>query len=299
MSRSPIEHVRDWFDAADPGAVRRMHGARVVMAALATFVTLEGAQTLLGEPRITGAVTYGVFAAFVGGLTISDQRRRDRAMTLALSVPALAAAATLAALTEPVPALPAVVLLVLVFFAFAARRAGLRAGELALITTTGMYFATGTGMTFADLPVFVAAAAVGVAWLAAWQFVLLPYDPARSIRSATRAYADRIAGIVARVSALVGDPHPGGTGSSSGLPTSSADGLARELRRAQLTRRVVEAQFPGARAPGGWTSYELTRMQVALYDAELGASQMVDGCSDRDALATIKAKKQLMKKRKA
>jgi hypothetical protein len=280
-----LARARDWLEAADPGGVRRRHGVRTLLAALATILMLLGVPLLLGRTPSPGVVLFGVEAAFVCALVVSDPRRHDRAITLGWSVPVLAAAATLAALSEPVRFLSSAVLLALIFLAFAARRAGMRAGELAVLATMGMYFAIGAGATVAELPWFVVAAGVGIAWLAAWELVLLPYDPIRSIRSSARAYAGRIASVVAGASALL---RASGAG-----PDARADGsirdLARHLRLAELTRRVIETQFPGARAPGGWTSQELTRFRVALYDAELGAGQLVEGCTDAHVLSAIPA----------
>jgi len=281
---SLLARARDLLGAADPGGVRRAHGARTVLAVLVTFLTLEGLLTILGEPRITGAINFGVVAVFIDALAVSDPRRRDRTITLAWSVPVFAAVVALAAVTEPIRYLSSMVLLALVFLAFAARRFGLRAGELAIVAATGTYFADGAGVTFGDVPRFAAAAAVGVAWLALWELVLLPYDPVRSIRAATRSYAARIAWVVAGVSTRVGGSDPAG---SAGGEASARERLDRDLRRVRLTRRVIEAQFPGARAPGGWTAGELTRLQVALYEAELGAGQMVEGTADRGALTAM------------
>jgi hypothetical protein len=259
-----------------------------VLAAIATFLTLEGVQAVLGGQRVAGLVVYGVLAAFICALVVTDPRRRDRAISLTWSVPALAVAASLAALSEPIRLLPSLVLLVLIFLAFAARRAGLRAGELAVVTTMGTYFASSVGPSLADVPWLAAAAGVGVAWLALWELALLPYDPVRSIRRAARAYAARVATVVSGVAALLAVPDGENTGEPARAGASDAAGrLARELRLAQLTRRVIEAQFPGARAPGGWSSKELTRLQVALYEAELGAGQMMEGCADPGALVSM------------
>jgi uncharacterized membrane protein YccC len=275
VTRSPIRRATGWLEAADPGGVRRRHGVRTVVAAIATYATLQAVLALTGG-SVHGMAGYGVLAAFICALAIADPDRRDRAVTLAWCVPAFVVATSLAAVSEPVRFLPSAVLLGLVFCAFGARRLGMRAGELAVVTTMGTYFAIGAGVTVPDLGWFVVAAFAGIGWFVLCQLVLIPYDPVRSVRAAVRGYAARLAEVVGGVSESVA-----GTG--------SAAVLARGLRRAQLTRRVIEAQFPGARARGGWTAEELTQLQVALYEAELGASQMVDGCADSEALAIMPA----------
>jgi uncharacterized membrane protein YccC len=290
ISTSPVARARDWLDAADPGTVRRAHGIRTVLAALSTLLSLEVVFALAGKPQVAGLILYAVFASFIAALVVADPRPRDRAITLAWSVPAFAVATALAALAEAVRFLPSVLLLVLIFVAFAARRAGVRAGELAVLLAMGTYFAGGFHPSLADVPWLTITAAVGVAWLALWQLVLVPYDPVRSIRAAARAYGVRIADVVAGISEALRERDTGGTDvRPDRAPADKAGALARQLRLVQLTRRVIEAQFPGARAPGGWTSEELTRFQVALYEAELGAAQMVDSCADGDVLRAMPA----------
>lgn len=297
MTRSPIARVRDWLDAADPGGVRRTQGARTVLAALATLAILK-ALSLLGVTPSAGSIGFGVLAAFLCGMIVGDPLRRDRAITLGWAVPVFALGATLAALSEPVKFLPSIVLLALIALAFIARRAGRRPTELAVLLAMGTYFAEGGSATLDSLAWFVAAAALGVAMFAFCLLVLLPYDPARAIIGAARAYAVRIADVVTRVAAIVRDPSVDAAGlgavattvAGPGSPASQEDeGLARRLRMARLTRRVMEAQLPGARAPEGWTATQITRLQVALYEAELGASQLVDGCADRESLAATPA----------
>lgn len=281
--RDLLARTRDWLDAADPGGVRRKHGLRTVLAALSTFTSLWALRFALdGSPKARPLV-FAVVTLFVCALAISDPRRRDRAGTLALSVPVLALAVVLAALAEPYFLAPSLLLLVLVFASFAARRFGRRIAELAMVLVTGAYFAIGSSVETDDILWFVAAAAVGIAWLAAWQLVLIPYDPVRSIKSATRSYGARLSTVLSHVARIV----EAGGATSGGDP--SGDEVVRALRKVRLARRVLEAQLPGARAPGGWSTHDLTRLQVALYEAELGAVQLVDAAADANALETMPA----------
>ena len=290
LRRSPLRRARDWLDAADPGAIRRTQGARTVMAALATLLTLR-ALPAFGLDPAAGSVSYGVLAVFFCGMAIVDPLRRDRAITLGWAVGAFAAAALLAGLTEPIRFLPSILLLVLIALVFLARRAGRRASELAVLLAMGTYFADGGNVTLTTLPWFVAAATIGVAWFAVVLLVVLPYDPVRAIRGATRAYGARIADVVASAAAAVREPLADGSAPGTATESAAADvtagSLARRLRLTKLTRRVMEAQLPGARAPGGWTADQVKRLQIALFEAELGATQLVDGCEDRLALAAM------------
>ena len=55
--------------------------------------------------------------------------------------------------------------------------------------------------------------------------------------------------------------------------------LNRRLRQLKLSRRAIESQFPGALAPGGWRREQIGQLQLALYAAEQGLVQMVDGAA--------------------
>jgi uncharacterized membrane protein YgaE (UPF0421/DUF939 family) len=281
--RRLIARSRDWLDAADPGAVRRKHGTRTVLAALTAFVSLWALRLVFdGSPK-PRTLVFAVVTLFVCALAVSDPRRRDRATTLGLCVPVLALAVVLAALAEPYFLVPSLLLLALVFTSFAVRRLGRRPAELAMVLVTGAYFAIGSGVAADDIVWFVAAAAVGIGWLAAWQLVLIPYDPVRSIKSATRSYGARLSTVLSHVARMV---EAGGAKSGTG---PSGNEVVRALRKVRLARRVLEAQLPGARAPGGWSTHDLTRLQVALYEAELGAVQLTDAAADAEALEKMPA----------
>ena len=73
---------------------------------------------------------------------------------------------------------------------------------------------------------------------------------------------------------------------SPGDETRTKD-LNRRLRQLKLSRRAIESQFPGALAPGGWGREQIGQLQLALYAAEQGLVQMVDGAGQRTQLAAI------------
>ena len=61
-------------------------------------------------------------------------------------------------------------------------------GRAVLVLTMGLYFAEGSGVTWGNLAWFLFAAVAGVVSLWLWQFVLLPYDPRRSLRNSVQAF---------------------------------------------------------------------------------------------------------------
>ncbi len=272
-----------WLEAADPGAVRRERGAQATLAAVSTWLTLRLLIGAVAGHLMPQVSLFGVTACFVCALVVADPRRTDRAVTFLCSALVFAAVATLAALIAGLDLLVPAMLLVFVFLTFAVRRRGLRAGELALVATMGLYFAGANGVTTDDLPWFVAASAIGVAWLAAWQLVLLPYDPRRSIASAGRAFSRRSGDLVATCAGIVrraSDP--------AGLAALEPE-LRRRRRQVRLSREVIESQFPGVLAPRGWTHERVRKLNVTLYDAELGLGQIADACTQPAALAAIPA----------
>jgi hypothetical protein len=278
-----------WLETEDPGAVRRRRGARAALATLCAWLTLRAITGIVADPPPLTVAFYGVVACFVCSLAIADPRRRDRIVALAGSAVALGFAAALAAGAGRPSGVSALVLLGLVFLTFAARRRSLLTAELALVATMGVYFADVSDVRVVDVPWFAAAAAIGVGWVAAWQLLLLPYDPAAAIVAAGRAFAHRAADLVVAVEQVLGGP---ATDAASAGPAASGAPLPKLERRmvqVRASRLVIESQFPGALAPRSWTRDRLQLLQVAFYEAELGLRLLVDACGDPDALAAIPA----------
>ena len=285
MIRGTVAALSDRLDAADPGAVRRYHAARAALAALTAWLALHLVFLEIIHRPMPAAGLFAVVVCFVNALIIADPRRAERQRTLALSFAATALGLIIASLLHGTgwPALAA--LLVLIFASYAVRPRGPRAGELVLVLTMSLYFAEGSGVTWSGLPWFLLAAATGVASFWLWQFVLLPYDPRRSLRSSIRslyrATADAVAAVVV---ALESAPTP-------------ADALTMREGPA-ATSQTSEAQPPGHRrqpspacsAPGAGAQAQVARLQVALYNTEQGLALMVEGAAQRSDLSQVPAK---------
>ena len=271
----------DWLEAADPGALRRHHAARAALASLTAWLIVHLVIGWVAGKPMPAVGLYAVTMCFVGALVIVDSSRADRQRTQLLSIATAAVALILASLLRGSGALYSAVLLALIFVSYAARRRGLRLGELALVLTMCLYFAGGSGVTWGNLAWFLFAVVIGVVSLWLWQFVLLPYDPRRSLRNSVQAFYRRAAALVAAVDAgLETTPAPASA-------ASVAKDLTRRLRHVKLSRRVIEDQFPGVLAPGGWTPAQLSQLQLALFNTEQGLTRMVAGANDPAQLAGI------------
>ena len=265
----------DWLDAADPGALRRYHAARAALASLTAWLTVHLVVGRLADRPMPAVGLYAVSICFIGALVIVDARRAERQVTQLLSIAMVAVALVLASLLSGSGMLYSAVLLVLIFASYAVRQRGLRPGELVLVLTMSLYFAQGSGVTWGNLAWFLFAAATGVFSLWLWQFVLLPYDPRRSLRNSVQAFYRRAASLVGAVGAgLESAPAPVQAAANQG---STEKDLARRLRQVKLSRRVIEDQFPGALAPGGWSQAQLSQLQLALFNTEQGLARMVAG----------------------
>lgn len=273
----------DWLDAADPGALRRLHAGRTAMAALTAWLAMRMVVPWLADRPMPAVGLFAVTVCFIAALVIVDARRSDRRLTLLLSIGMFALALLLASVLHPAGWLYPIALLMLIFASYAVRRRGLRPGELLLVLTMGLYFAESTGVTWNSLAWFLLAAVTGVASLWLWQFVILPYDPRLSLRDSIRSFYRSAAAAVAAVTAVVeNEPPPADEGRSE-------NDLRRRLRQVKLSRRVIESQFPGVLAPGDWTAAQIGQLQLALFNTEQGMAQMVEAASKPSHLYGISA----------
>jgi uncharacterized membrane protein YgaE (UPF0421/DUF939 family) len=269
----------EWLDAADPGALRLHHAARTALASLTAWVIIHFVLLGLAKRPMPSVGLFAVTVCFIDALVIVDARRAERRTTLLLSLAMFGLALVLASLLHATGWLYLVALLALIFGSSAARRRGLRPGELVLLLTMGLYFAQGSRVTWTNVAWFALATVIGVASLWLWQFVLLPYDPTKSLRASLRAFYRRAASLADAVAVGLEDP----------AKATSDNDLSRSLKQVKLSRRVIESQFPGVLAPGGWTEAEIGQMKIALYATEQGLAQMVEGASKQEHLDDIPA----------
>ena len=275
----------DWLDAADPGAIRRNHATRAALAALTAWLIVRSVVGWLAGRPLPAVGLYAVAMCFIGALVIVDARRAERQVTQLLSIAMVAVGLLLASLLNGSEWYYRAVLLALIFASYAVRQRGLRPGELVLVLTMSLYFAEGSGVAWGNLAWFLFAAAAGLLSLWLWQFVLLPYDPRRSLRNSVQAFYRRSAALVGAVdTGLAAAP-----ASTQAAATAAEKDLARRLRQVKLSRRVIEEQFPGALAPGGWSKTQLSQLQLALFNTEQGLARLVEGANDPSHLTNLPA----------
>ena len=272
----------DWLDAADPGAIRRNHAARAALAALTAWLIVRTVVDWLAGRPLPAVALYAVAMCFIGALVIVDARRAERQVTQLLSIAMVAVGLLLASLLNGNEWYYRAVLLALMFASYAVRQRGLRPGELVLVLTMSLYFAEGSGVAWGNLAWFLFAAAAGLLSLWLWQFVLLPYDPRRSLRNSVEAFYRRAAALVGAVDTGLAAPPPADK-------ASAEKDLTRRLRQVKLSRRVIEEQFPGALAPGGWSKTQLSQLQLALFNTEQGLARLVEGANDPSHLTNLPA----------
>ena len=196
----------DWLDAADPGAIRRNHATRAALAALTAWLIVRSVVGWLAGRPLPAVGLYAVAMCFIGALVIVDARRAERQVTQLLSIAMVAVGLLLASLLNGSEWYYRAVLLALIFASYAVRQRGLRPGELVLVLTMSLYFAEGSGVAWGNLAWFLFAAAAGLLSLWLWQFVLLPYDPRRSLRNSVEAFYRRAAALVGAVDAGLAAP---------------------------------------------------------------------------------------------
>jgi uncharacterized membrane protein YgaE (UPF0421/DUF939 family) len=224
------------------------------------------------EQPMPAVVLFGVAVCFIAALVIADPGRRRRQVTMALGTAVLAGSAIVVGFVEPDSFVASLVLLVLIFGSFATRRWGLRAGELALLAAMGWYFAGNFESTSDRWGWYLLAVVVAIGWLAVWQFVILSYRPERSLDAAVGSYARRSGEFVTSVDEALWSAR------AVGGADRRAD-LARAFRQVELTRKVIESQFPGVLAPRGWTPARLERLQLGLFEVEGGLGQLLGAVS--------------------
>jgi hypothetical protein len=261
--------VAGWLRAVDPAAIRRRHGTRAVGAAVSTWVSLRLVGRLPPDGVPASVPVYGVVVCLVASLVIVDPIPRERFRTLALAIIVVGTAVTVASLVHGHAFVYSIILLALTFLSFVARRGGLRWGELGLIAATGLYFADNVGVRGEFVGWYLLACAVGIAWLATWTFVVVPHRPEASLAAAVQSFRREASELVDDVERAIA-AHVDAT-------SSRPPDVRRSLRRVEVTRSVIESQFPGALAPQRWTPARLARLQLALHTTERGLAQLVTG----------------------
>jgi hypothetical protein len=221
------------------------------------------------EPlRIT---LFAAGAAFEGALLAPDPQPKDRLHTLGWAA-VVSAAAVLATVQLTLIAvwLGAVLLVLLMFSSYALRGLSPRIANLALMGAITVYITGGGHITVGRIGWFVLAAAIGFAWLALWESLILPDDPLRSLQRSVQTFSRSVADTVAAVGDVLLN-----TARDNTSPDRARKALRKNLDRVESCRNAIERQFPGA-ILRGLRQDDADQMRVALHSVQTGLEDMVE-----------------------
>ena len=158
-------------------------------------------------------------------------------------------------------------MLLLFFFSYFFRRYGARAGELALVTTVGFYLGFLLQLPRAVYPLFLAGVGVSLLFVYLWEFVIIPYDPERSLRRSVAAFYHNVARSVAASRQGLSSP---------GEADQLTQKLQRQFKQVHQNRRVIEGLFSATVSPSMWSQNRLNRLQEEMFKSERGLELFIE-----------------------
>ena len=175
------------LEVVDPCFARIRHGARTACATVLSGLTLELVTSAFGVAEPFPITLFGAGACFFGALLVTDPRRSDRVHTFGWAAVVSAVAIVVTAELSRTAVWAAVAFLVLqMFLSYALRSWSLRAGNLAVIGALITFLAGARRITSDRIGWFVLASTVGFAWITVSEYVILPDDPVRSLKTVGR-----------------------------------------------------------------------------------------------------------------
>lgn len=259
--------LRLWLSAIDPGLIRTLSAGRAALALLSIWLVLRTAVQMLPGGNNPFIPLFGVQAGMVLLLFIIDLRPSDRKVSLWLATIPFAGAIILASFLADNFWLNFLILLLLFFCSYFFRRYGARAGELALVATQGYYLGFLLVPPPAVFPLILVCIAFSALVVYLWQFVILPYDPVKSLHRSVNAFYHNVARGVGSVRQ--------GLDNAQGY-TPDTEILQRSLRQVHLNRRVIEGLFSAAVSPTLWSQPRLNHLQEELFKTERGLELLIE-----------------------
>ncbi|WP_163800688.1 FUSC family protein [Mycolicibacterium sediminis] len=246
--------------------MRTRRGLRAVCSIVLAWATMFAitVSCAVDEPlRIT---LFAAGAAFEGALLAPDPQPRDRVRTLCWAV-VVSAVAVIASVGLSLFATwaPAALLVALMFCSYALRSASSRVASLALMGAITVYVCGAGHITVGRVGWFVLAAAVGFAWLALWEAVILPDVPLTSLRRSVGAFSRRAGETVANVAGVLDAVRAG--------RAPDVDGMHSSVTLARSCRAAVERQLPGVLLRGA-AHGDVERLRVELHSALMALEDM-------------------------
>ena len=135
------------------------------------------------------------------------------------------------------------------------------------MTTVGYYVGFLLHLPQAFFPIFLASVAASTLIVYLWEFVIIPYDPARSLHRSVIAFYHNVALTVATMRQ--------GLGSAQGN-TQTIQKMQHQLRQVRLNRRVIEGLFSAIISPTVWSQTRLNRLQIEMFKTERGLELLIE-----------------------
>ena len=259
--------MRRWLSAIDPGLIRLQSAGRAALALLSIWLVWRTVLRLLPGGSRLPIPLFGVLFGIVFLLFIIDLKPSDRKVSLWLAPIPFVGAFFLASFLTDNFWLNNLILLLLFFFSYFFRRYGTRAGELALVTTVGFYIGFLLHPPQDLYLLFMACVIVSLLLVYLWLFVIIPYDPAKSLQRSVSAFYHN----VARTVAITGQ----GLDSTQGT-TPYSKNLQRRFRQVHLNRRMIEGLFSAVVSPALWSQARLNHLQEEMFKTERGLELLVE-----------------------
>lgn len=250
--------------------IRLLSAGRAALALLSVWLALRTAIRLLDIGGEQPVPLLGTYACMIFLLFVIDLKPADRKLSLWLAPLPFAGAFLLGSYLSEYFWLSNLILLLFFFCAYSFRRYGSRAGELALIGTMGYHLGFLLRLPQSFHFFFLVLTAVSVLVVYLWEFVIIPYDPIRSLHRSVTAFYHNTARTVLSARQGLETPHE----SSKFLKR-----LQRQFQRAHQNRRVIEGLFAATVSPSMWSQARINRLQEELYATERGLERLIEAAA--------------------
>jgi hypothetical protein len=262
--------LRLWLSAIDPGLIRLQSAGRAALALLSTWLVLRLLLGLLPGSGGSPIPLFGVLSGIVFLLFIIDLRPSDRKVSLWLAPIPFTAAVLLASTLAGFFWLNNLILLLLFFSSYFFRRYGTHAGELALVTTVGFYIGFLLHLPQALYILFLACVFVSALVVYLWLFVIIPYDPAKSLQRSVNTFYHNVALTVVTTRRGL---------EAAQVNSQHTNQLNLQLRRVHQNRRVIEGLFSAIVSPAIWSQPRLSRLQEEMFKTERSLELLIEAAT--------------------
>ena len=267
-----------WLTGIDPGLIRLLTAGRAALALLSIWLVLRTGLYLLLQERQPFLPLFGVLTGFVLLIFVSDLKSAERKVSMWLAIVPFAGMIILASLLSSNFWLYSLILLLLFFFSYYLRRYGTRAGELALIATVGYYLGFLLHPSPKIYPVLLACVIISAVLVYLWLFVIILYNPEKSLYRSVRAFNQNVAQGIAAIQRVLDSKE-------ENAPVGRR--LQRYYKQVNRNRRVIEGLFAAAVSPSLWSQPRLNQLQEEMFKVERGFELLIEATNKVSSLKHI------------